>query len=436
MLSSVSSFDDGISDKGGVQINAVPVRDIESLPDQPSRRLKHLLRLNHVKHAVLYNNLMFHNHTPHVLGSAYFLNVSANQLDTIYDDAVNRNNLEPWQPSPNKIAFSDYRDYLGKGQYQRAWIDFFEDQNINHEYQWQRVVAYFLFETGPKGDANSASIFCSLTAGLGHPLIHLGYAYELNSQDIAAEALCLAATCYDANLASLLTAPHPSPTNLTSDLFSLFSQLHNDTTFPIYHHPDAFNIDHILANKSHVDTVLSYLNSWTFADLTSAFSQSQRLAALLLIATSPKLYGHGYDFFFVHLLNTTHAVRVILPNIPPHQHITLLREWLLTALLMYVSQNRPKLEAEYVTSFELANRDWDYVRKQATEGPHASDAHFVKACRVLIAMSDTWGNGEDKWFLRCAVRFAVEFEGWGGFEVEGERALRRYKERVRDGVHM
>lgn len=50
----------------GIDIPAVKVHEIDSLPEKPARALKHLLKLNHVNHAILFNHREFHNHMPHV----------------------------------------------------------------------------------------------------------------------------------------------------------------------------------------------------------------------------------------------------------------------------------------------------------------------------------------------------------------------------------
>ena len=107
------------------------------------------------------------------------------------------------------------------------------------------------------------------------------------------------------------------------------------------------------------------------------------------------------------------------------------------ALLVYVAQNRPKLDPTYIKEFELQGRDWEFVRKKALEGKHATDGHFVKACRALMDGAETWGNDEEEmWFLKGAVRFADEFEAWGGFRTDGEEAEKKRKERLMDGIHV
>ena len=49
-----------------INLNPAEIYDIEAKSDKRARSLKHLLKLNHVNHSILYHNLSFHNHMPHV----------------------------------------------------------------------------------------------------------------------------------------------------------------------------------------------------------------------------------------------------------------------------------------------------------------------------------------------------------------------------------
>lgn len=53
-------------EKQAIKIPPVKAHDIENTQDKSGRALKHLLKLNHANHAILYNERMFHNHAPHV----------------------------------------------------------------------------------------------------------------------------------------------------------------------------------------------------------------------------------------------------------------------------------------------------------------------------------------------------------------------------------
>lgn len=93
----------------------VQVHDVEERPEKRARTLKHLLKANHINHSIIYNNLRFHNHTPHILASSYILGAESQELNHIYD--VESESLEPWSDSPGEIAKHDWRDYLGKKEY-------------------------------------------------------------------------------------------------------------------------------------------------------------------------------------------------------------------------------------------------------------------------------------------------------------------------------
>ena len=425
MLSTVLSYVGLGSTSPGIDVSSVEIHDVETATSKEGRRLKHLLKLNHSEHSVLHNHLRFHNHTPHHLGSAYLLKSSADHLTGIYEYTVKHDGLDPWEDSPSEIAEHDHRDFLGKKEYQRAWVDFFEDQVVESGYDWKPVVTNYLFETGPKSSDSYHAMFDCLVSGLGHPLIHLGYAYELNSREVAMEALGLAATCYEAHIAQLATTPPPKQIpDPTSDLFTLFNRVETDPTFDdLFTTPAGGNLEHLLSTPKLTSALLGHMHSWTITNATTQFSQSQRLASLLVISTSKHLPnpGHDYDFFLVHLLTTSHAIRILLPFFPKNTHMRLVRQWLFITLAIYVAQLRPSLSqaAEAQKSYDLKGRDWVFVEEKARDGKWKYDAHFVKGCRAMKEAANTWGD-KDEWFLKCAVRLADEFDGWGGFGVEGE----------------
>lgn len=49
-----------------VDLPSVKIHDLETASDQATKRLQSLLKLNHTNHSIIYHNLQFHNHAPHV----------------------------------------------------------------------------------------------------------------------------------------------------------------------------------------------------------------------------------------------------------------------------------------------------------------------------------------------------------------------------------
>ncbi|KAJ9613051.1 hypothetical protein H2200_002992 [Cladophialophora chaetospira] len=429
------------ADKEVVDIEKTSFKNGEVLSQERIRHLEHLLLRNHNDYSVLYNNGRFHNHSSHLIGSAYLLGGSVTRLDALYDGIVDRDNLEPWKSSPARIDVSNQFHYIGLKEYQRAWVESFREQLSGADGwpRWREVVADILLRGDAREGGGSATILHGLFADVGHPLIHLGYAFELKSPLLATEALALAATCYNTQLSSLMSSKSSSSLRSTSDLVELFSWVLNDKNLPTFEYPGDDNLPSLLGSETHLKTIKTYLYSWNVPDSPSGFLEAQRLASLALIATSSEVGGQGYDFFLVHLLTTLHAAQIIVSYLPLQHHITLLRPWLLVSLLTYITQNRPRLDSAFVTAYELNGRDWEFVRKQALEGPHASDAHFVKGCYVLMDAARTpsgTDSAEQAWFLKCAGRFASEFDGWAGFRLDGPDAEEVAKQREKDGIHV
>ncbi|KAL9535702.1 Baeyer-Villiger oxidase [Sphaerulina musiva] len=391
----------------GINLPPGDVHDVEERAEKRARTLKHLIKANHINHSIIYNELRFHNHTPHILGSAYILGADADQLTHVFEEEGKH--LESWKDSPGEIDKSDWRDYLGKREYQRAYIDFFEDQLVLHGYDWRALLDEFLL-------SGKEPLINNLISGLAHPLIHLGYAYELSSRTVAIEALGLAACFYNEWHVFLddpkYTKPAPNPTD---SLFDLLERVRKDPKFDnLSDHQGSDNIDKILGNEQLAAAALEYWNSWDLKDPKAQFAQSQKLAVALVVAADEPSNAKGYDFFGVHLLTSSHAVRTLLPLLPNKYHIPLVRQWWLFTLLVYIAQLRPKVNIDTIKLVDLDGRDWKLVTERALRGKYNTDAHFVKALRCMHECSKTWGDA-NQFYLKAAVKMAEDFDGWGGF---------------------
>ena len=249
---------------------------------------------------------------------------------------------------------------------------------------------------------------------VGHPLIHLGYAYEVSSREVAMEALGLATTSYNF-LHKYLDDPSYTKPSLysTSSPIDILQKVSEDTRFDnLFDHQGADNIEPLFEN--HEAGLLEHWNAWQLPNPKKQFEASQYAAIALLVATHTSASGRAYDFFVVHLLTTSHAVRIILPLIPAKFHIALVRQWWLLTLAVYIAQLRPSIALANITAYDTQDREWTWIDKQAVEGKWALDAHFVKALRAMKVAAETWGDGE-QYYLKAACRFVDEFDGWGGF---------------------
>ncbi|KAK0640409.1 Questin oxidase [Lasiodiplodia hormozganensis] len=405
-----------------VRVEQEPVYTVEEIPEKRARTVKHLLQANHSIFSVIYHNLEFHNHLPHILGSAYILGSTDEHLNEVYE--VETETLEKWRDSPGEVTESNWRDFFGQREYQRAYMDFFEDEIPKHGHDWKAMVEQYLFE-GPNPLINN--IIC----GLGHALIHLGYAYELNSRTLASEALVLATCFYNAQHKYLddpsYTRPPPPTNPASTSPLTLLTRLQHDARFDgLYPHGDKGdeNIAILLASPAHEAAVLEYWNALDVpSDPTRIFESVQRAAVEVLVGTKKgeeeeavegEEGDEKYDFFLVHTLTTSHALRHLLPSMPARWHVPLVRQWWLLVLTVYVAQHRPGIERERIDGVDLAGRGWAFVVEQALHGRWRNDAHYVKGLRAMKNAAETWGDPE-QFLLKAAVRFATDFNGWGGF---------------------
>lgn len=392
---------------GTIKLPKAEIHDVEERPEKRARTLKHLIKANHINYSIIYNELRFHNHTPHILGSAYIMGADSDELNHIYE--AESENHDPWVDSPGEIARHDWRDFLGKKEYQRAYIDFFEDELVKHNYDWHALLNEYLL-------GGKEPLINNLISGLGHPLIHLGYGEELHSRTVAIESLALA-TCFYNDWHIYLDDPKytkPAP-NPSDSLFTILDRVSHDPKFDdLADHQGTDNIDKLLADETMAAAALEYWNSWQLKSPKEQFSESQKLAVALVVASETPTDNKDYDFFAVHLLTTSHAVRVLLPLLPAKHHIPLVRQWWLFTLLVYISQLRPKINIDKIKLVELEGRDWGYVTEKALKSKWNTDAHYVKALRSMHEASKTWGDG-NQYYLKAAVKMAEEFNGWGGF---------------------
>jgi hypothetical protein len=252
-----------------------------------------------------------------------------------------------------------------------------------------------------------------LTFLVGHPLIHLGYALEMSSRDVAMEALALAATCYS-DLHKYLDDPsyaQTEPSYRSLSPFEILEKVRTDKRFNgLFATPGDHNLEILFRERE--AALLNHWNAWKIEDPVKQFHDSQALAAALLVGTDTE----KYDFFLVHLLTTSHAVRIILPLIPEKFHIPLVRQWWLITVAIYIAQLRPEIKLDRISEYDPKGRDWTWAAHQAVKSEHSADAHYVKAIRALKEAAQTWGDS-DQFYEKAAVKFADEFDGWGGFVV-------------------
>lgn len=280
---------------------------------------------------------------------------------------------------------------------------------------------------------------------MAHPLIHLGYAYELSSRTIAIEALAMVSCFYNDQHKYLDDPSYTEPSSwISTSPIEILDKMSSDSRFDgMFTTQGEDNMDTMFDDKQKEALLLEYWNSWNIQDPKTQFAESQKAAAAILVGSHAQ--GQQYDFFLVHLLTSSHAIRIILPLVSAKFHIPLVRQWWLFVVSAYISQLRPKFDVKRIEDYDVKARSWAFVDDRAVNSKWAQDAHFVKGkcqlchcktnwltflgCRALKEAAITWGDS-DQFFVKAAVKFADEFDGWGGFGSVSAEDAEHYEKSV------
>jgi Questin oxidase-like len=305
---------------------------------------------------------------------------------------------------------------------------------VDEGYDWKLVVQKFLF-TDKQPLVSSITAGCMYTnhihsprlltdLSVGQPLIHLALALQMSNRDLAMEALTLVATRYHdnnifkySNVAAYFQA---EPSYKASSIPEILEKVRADETLTntAFATPGEQNLSTIF--RDHETTLLNHCNAWTIIspDPTATFRESQAAAVALFLGAKTKSVSQDenttrrHDINLLYPLLMSHAIRIVLPQTPDKFNPSLLKQWWLTTLAIYIAQLRPEIESsDSIIVYDLNGKDWDWIARQAVKGPHASDTHFVLALRVLKEFSETWDDAEN-YYLRAAVKFVHEFNGW------------------------
>ncbi|GAM43993.1 hypothetical protein TCE0_060f19254 [Talaromyces pinophilus] len=394
---------------GSQYIKPAPVYDVTKFPDERTQHLRALLQKGHVTVAPLRDpKLILHSHLPHFLGSAYALGAGIDQLTRSYENEILH--LIPISRGflrGNAISKESWRKFLGQKEYTVAFVDFFEEQVKAHNGDWAQVLADYLY-------SGSEPIINGFTGGLGHPFIHLAYAYEFNCKEIATEALSQGCTEYSPVHTLLDHPPRDNSTYKTISLAEIIEQVRNDCYFDgLLTEPGILNLE-VLYQEQHLDVIQKHWSAWEVVDLLKQFEECCDLSVLLALSTgNPK---DSFDFYLAHVMTVAHALRVLWHFSPPERHESILRQYALFTIMTYICQLRPKFALESIETVPLEGRNWNWVINNSLGNKSALDVHFFKVVRAPLVFEETFGRKDD-FYLKAAIKYITEFRGWEGYGI-------------------
>ncbi|KAK7177866.1 hypothetical protein PSPO01_16089 [Paraphaeosphaeria sporulosa] len=390
------------------ELKPAPTYDVTALSDERTQTLGRLLEQGHISVAPLRNpKLILHCHLPHTLGSAYALGASSKQLVECYEHEIKTLvKRDEVFITGDKVSKENWRNFLNDKSYTVAYVEFFDEEVKRRNGDWKSVVEEYLYDT-------SAPIINGLAGGLGHPFIHLAYAYEFQSTFVATEALSLGCT-ERLELHGLLDNESPdNSTYKTKSLADVMERVRTDMRFDgLLTVPGITNIEELL--KHRFQDVIAHWNAWEVVEPVQQLEQIIDLSVILAISDGDS--DKSFDFYIVHLMSTAHALRVLWQHFPPERLRPILRQYALFAILIYIAQLRPSFGIEGIESVNTERRDWDWVVQTALAHKWVLDTHFFKMVRAPKAFAETYGEKQG-FYLKAAIKFLTEFKGWEGFGV-------------------
>lgn len=168
---------------------------------------------------------------------------------------------------------------------------------------------------------------------------------------------------------------HRGADDQPATLLHLLKRVREDKRFDGLYEHGSGSISKVMEERE--EELLEYWNAFEILEPNEQFEQLQRTAVSLLMETPLPSKGK-LNFFFVHVLTSSHAIRILLPLVPAKFHVNLLRQWWIFTLAVYIAQMRPEIKEGVLDSLSQGDRTWKHVIHEALDGKHAKDAHYVK----------------------------------------------------------
>lgn len=244
---------------------------------------------------------------------------------------------------------------------------------------------------------------------VGHPFIHLPYAWKLQSPAVATEALSLGCTEYTGLHGLLDQYPPGSSTYKSTSLVDIIKRVHDDNRFDdLFTNSGITNMGPLLQDR--FEALLEHWNAWQTTDPLQQLEQCCDVFVLLGIGTGDR--ERKFDFFLIHTMTLAHGLRILWHLFPEEQRACILRQYALFVIIVYICQLRPVFDVDIIDSIPVElndDCDWKAVVDQALKHRRLRDSNFFKVFRAPREFEETYGKRDDL-YLKAAVKFPTEFE--------------------------
>ncbi|KAG8701174.1 hypothetical protein FRC08_004241 [Ceratobasidium sp. 394] len=408
--------------------------------------LQRLLKENHQRFHVFFNDRRFHNHLSHHLFAAYGIGAPPSVLQAAFDEHASYQ--RPAYKSPEKVTSENWTKFLGNEDYYNSYMGFFNDEIQTHGLA--STFERYIFSQEANWTGDEPRMLDRFVSGLLHPLIHFGHAAEFGVPGMAIEGLSQAAVhkpahtklfdakffssdsdSYLSNLTSTLSLTSSTKPKSHTHIFTILARALADSRLEAgqaCRFESATKYSDTLDSTG--DIIREYVELWTVDEDENVIRE--RVEELQWFVTTA--FGLGgwkkdkrfkADFFLAHLVTSDLFIPSILSLLKPANQVTLLRAYFAVCLGLFVSRGRPALDIEGFFEYtsldpkppsgtpeklpaEAKNNPWYTVLTYTI--PH-KDEHHVKAERALAHGAALYGARPKGWFKDTELKDADKMDG-------------------------
>ncbi|KAF5375830.1 hypothetical protein D9615_008230 [Tricholomella constricta] len=337
--------------------------------------LREVLKDNHTRWDIFFNDSGFHNHSSHRAIANWALGAAGDLIKAGYEE--DSKTQRPARDPPEPITTKNFKEHLGNRSYYGGYLAFFTD--VISEQGVASAVERYIFAKDMNIDPSAKKkpdVFNRFLGGLIHPMIHTGYGLEFCLPGMVAEGLAEAAVHSDessaripddffhyggkakgvedtlSRLKSLLITSHEPSAKLSTTngvhAFTVLKRVLDDPELGKVEDTESGMFQRTMID--HAAVLAKHMSDW-HVDGTNPRDVARKIEELSW--TNAMIYGVGgwakdkhfnADFFHMHLVTSSIFLAAYAAYLTPSSQEHLLRGYFLVSLGWWVSRGRPNLD--------------------------------------------------------------------------------------------
>ncbi|KAF5347788.1 hypothetical protein D9756_010256 [Leucocoprinus leucothites] len=418
-------------------------RPLPGVTPASTAALREVLEDDYKRHHCFFNEFGFHNHVAHTAIALWYLGADVDVIKAAY--ASQASYQRPAFTSPGPISKDNWTEHFGDEKYYNAYLAFFIGELAAKD--TVAVLEEYVFSDAANfpGGGKRIEMLCRFDEGLLHPLIHVGYGFELGIPGMIAEGLAQAAV-HEAVGSPIIPAswfekaPKAPKGNATSSVLSILSRVITDPDIDYKMPPNPMGMFKDVV-KQYSTKIVEYVEAWT-PDVSTKEGLQKTLEEVIFFVNltyavpglaSKEEVSFNADFFAMHFVTSSMFLPSLLVHLKPRSQELLLRSYVSMCLTWFIVRGKPQLNVEAffaetsslkslldaptisrprlpgvsAASAKSAN-PWTSVLEETIVHP---DDHLPKLQRTLSHYAQVYGDREAGYFKDTELKGAEKIDG-------------------------